>query len=500
MKRVIRNTLLLCICMLTAALTACQATPDAPIVVQKDMEQMIERADSAPAFAEGDARLAIRERYGFPAEYDYRTEKGKLQIDVKAGVDVPDVYLMPIVRVAARDFTQEEVSRLFDLLCGEKTMYILPDRMSKTQIEEQLIRAKKNAAQLAASGNEDDISTAAYYADELVPMLEELYASAPEDNELVPSDGTLGRMELTDPDGGVIGSYLGLHAAENAVPGYIKDFGAQFWVKNNDDMLTSAVFSENAMHLSGRAKATGAGLFYSAAAANAFNAPNSKMPLPTDAAQKAGVLPDEARTIVKSFLEANSLPFDTYDIGFAQGESSGSDPKPYCYMLECRRIVEGVPCASTGVGASYASNDALAESWDYERMSFRVDGSGIISMNWNSPLTIMNTVVEDCTLMPFEDIVSVFEKMMPISHEPLAREDFMGSVNFDIDRVSLEFVRVTEQNSIGHGLLVPAWCFYGTRTAIYNDGTRYDHHSDGYGCHLIVNAVDGSVIDPQKGY
>ena len=307
-------------------------------------------------------------------------------------------------------------------------------------------------------------------------------------------------MELTDPDGGVIGSYLGLHAAENAVPGYTKDFGAQFWVKNNDDMLTSAVFSENAMHLSGRAKATGAGLFYSAAAASAFNAPNSKMPLPTDAAQKAGVSPDEARAKVESFLEANGLPFDTHDIGFAQGESSGSDPKPYCYMLECRRIVEGVPCASAGVGASYASNDALAESWDYERMSFRVDGSGIISMNWNSPLTIMNTVVEDCTLMPFEDIVSVFEKMMPISHEPLAREDFMGSVNFDIDRVSLEFVRVTEQNSIGHGLLVPAWCFYGTSTAIYNDGTRYDHHSDGYGCHLIVNAVDGSVIDPQKGY
>ena len=90
-------------------------------------------------------------------------------------------------------------------------------------------------------------------------------------------------------------------------------------------------------------------------------------------------------------------------------------------------------------------------------MGFRVVGGGIISMNWNSPLTIMNTVVEDCTLMPFEDIVSVFEKMMPISHEPLAREDFMGSVNFDIDRVSLEFVRVTEQNSIGHGLLVPAW-------------------------------------------
>ena len=77
-------------------LTACQPTPEAAVVVQKDMEQMIERADSAPPFAEGDARLAIRERYGFPAEYDYRTEKGKLQIDVKAGVDVPDVYLMLI--------------------------------------------------------------------------------------------------------------------------------------------------------------------------------------------------------------------------------------------------------------------------------------------------------------------------------------------------------------------------------------------------------------------
>ena len=219
MKRVIRNTLLLCICMLTAALSACQATPDAPIVVQKDMEQMIERADSAPPFAEGDARLAIRERYGFPAEYDYRTEKGKLQIDVKAGVDVPDVYLMPIVRVAARDFTQEEVSRLFDLLCGEKTMYILPDRMSKTQIEEQLIRAKKNAAQLAASGNEDDISTAAYYADELVPMLEELYASAQEDNELVPSDGTRqhsGRGTTNKADDPYT-SYLTINAIDGSI-------------------------------------------------------------------------------------------------------------------------------------------------------------------------------------------------------------------------------------------------------------------------------------------
>lgn len=50
------------------------------------------------------------------------------------------------------------------------------------------------------------------------------YASAPEDNELVLSDGTLGRMELTDPDGGVIGSYLGLHAAENARAGLHQGF------------------------------------------------------------------------------------------------------------------------------------------------------------------------------------------------------------------------------------------------------------------------------------
>ena len=77
-----------------------------------------------------------------------------------------------------------------------------------------------------------------------------------------------------------------------------------------------------------------------------------------------------------------------------------------------------------------------------------------------------------------------------------------GTVDAPIGRSKYDRKKmcVTEQNSIGHGLLVPAWCFYGTRTAIYNDGTRYDHHSDGYGCHLIVNAVDGSVIDPQKGY
>ena len=54
-------------------LTACQAPPDAPIVVQKDMEQMIEKAQKTPINTEtmpdDSERYPLLSRLGAPERY-----------------------------------------------------------------------------------------------------------------------------------------------------------------------------------------------------------------------------------------------------------------------------------------------------------------------------------------------------------------------------------------------------------------------------------------------
>jgi hypothetical protein len=75
--------------------------------------------------------------------------------------------------------------------------------------------------------------------------------------------------------------------------------------------------------------------------------------------------------------------------------------------------------------------------------------------------------------------------------------------------VQLGLYRVREQNSFDTGLLVPAWFFTGTLT--YSESVQAERLQIGFqdwetfrfdslNPLLIVNAVDGSIIDPQKGY
>ena len=129
MKRMIRNTLLLCICMLTAALTACQATPDAPIVVQKDMEQMIEKAQKTPINTEtmpdDGERYPLLSRLGAPERYtaDITPVGERLTMDIDAVVRVPEAEAMPIAQVRPIQFTQEVVSAFFDRFRGGVTLY-----------------------------------------------------------------------------------------------------------------------------------------------------------------------------------------------------------------------------------------------------------------------------------------------------------------------------------------------------------------------------------------
>ncbi|MEG1894566.1 MAG: DUF6034 family protein, partial [Clostridia bacterium] len=107
----------LLIIMLAALLllTACQKTPEVDIVIQKDMEQMLEKAEATESIDNEPAALPLRERLGAPERYarEFSDHDGALYVNVDARVDLPDANNMPIFRVACADFEQSTVTALF---------------------------------------------------------------------------------------------------------------------------------------------------------------------------------------------------------------------------------------------------------------------------------------------------------------------------------------------------------------------------------------------------
>ena len=111
-----KATLTLIACMLiVTALEGCQTTPEQPIVIQKDMEQMIEKAqeqaEAVPQTEQLAEKLGAPERY--TAEYAY-SDRFTMTADAK--IILPNVTALPTVRVKPADFSQEMVNQLYAYL------------------------------------------------------------------------------------------------------------------------------------------------------------------------------------------------------------------------------------------------------------------------------------------------------------------------------------------------------------------------------------------------
>jgi len=204
----------------------------------------------------------------------------------------------------------------------------------------------------------------------------------------------------------------------------------------------------------------------------------------------AGISPEQAvETAEKLFTEAQ-LPVSVDHVIYV------ADEAPF-YEVNCSRQVNG---ANLVIGGEGTGGEGVAPYWAYERVRLWISKDGIIYFDWLSPYQVMGTEVENATLMPFENIEDIFYKMMKTVYAPSAKEE--NSMTIHVSDIGLKLHRIKQENSDTEGLLVPVWCFYGARQvdeAIENEGMAADWER-GYMPLLIVNAVDGSIIDLEKGY
>lgn len=470
-----KKTIPLMAAMLAAALlpAGCQPTPEQPIVMQKDMEQMLEKAQDTQSPAE---EQTLAERYGIPERLteEWSGADGKLTIRIDAPIAVPE-HAMPIVRVRAEGFSQETATALFHHFMDGKTAVTYnpgPHVMTKADIEATILLYKQ---QIADGTIEAQQMMTPEEAEEEIRRLEEEYRTAPAaaDDEPVVSDGAMLLREESYSNGYSVTTEklyeLNVAAGEERL-------SVRRPAQENGSLTGSFMYTHSVNEDSGR-------FFNGAPRVLPENAPQSERP---------SLSLEEAGALCGEVFRAMGVS----DVQLAQAYVTGS-PGDYAYILYYVRTVAGVPAALCT--ESFAGSESgVSLPWNYEQIWFLLTDRGIEEISWTSPTVTGEVVTESAKLLSWQEISEIAETFLFTIYEP--KTEFFGlerKVAVHIDDIHLSLLRVRENNAQGRGgFYVPAWVFYGEE---YMDDfpsvVGVDKHIV-----LAINAVDGSVIDLAKGY
>ena len=228
----------------------------------------------------------------------------------------------------------------------------------------------------------------------------------------------------------------------------------------------------------------------------------------------ANVTPNDAIRIVQSYFDGFGS-FAASDVYWANNAATDGDVKGiqsntrWAYLIHLSPVTNGayqVYCS--GSAGDDDPDTQFVGYWDYESLMAAVDGEGtLLSVVWVAPLKVTDVIAESTPLLPYEEIEKTFETQMDRVFFWEQHQD--GTLN--VDNVQLGLFRIREKGNINTGLLVPAWFFTGTFT--YSEEQRANNIAEGqsepdasksYYDNLnplcIINAIDGTIIDPYKGY
>lgn len=510
MKRILATILILLIVLLLAA---CQQTPQKAVVVQKDSDRLIEEAQKTGAASAGNpaasaAGKSLSEQYGIPGSYTYDTQgaKGKLKVHVDAKVTVPQGSAMPIYRARQAKFTQEQVDAFWNALCGDAEMWVYSGQRTKSQLKEQIVNIQKIIADLKNDSHNPQASDQLAMAEQGLAMVQKQLETAPDTLTEQRADGKLAQMTEVHTFGPVPGSQTGPDTGPSRTPETVTYDGVDAY-ERYDKGLDGRGRTFQALN---NTTPTIAYSDYRNPAAGVSYDSADSLPVGQDSDVSAetlaniGLKPSEARQKVQDLLDKSGqgMTVDSvYLLDKGQKDNvdgndvSVSPATRYAYEIYCVRTVNGLPCSYVRGTSKPDVSNMTAPSWNYEELYFIVNKEGIFEMMWHDPIEVTETVNKDAQLKPFSEIKEIFEKMMKIKYEPQAEQ--YGGMDFEINRVTLSLHRVIEQNSNESGLLVPAWNFYGKLT-LGSPGP--DYFSKTGETFMTINAIDGSVIDTQKGY
>lgn len=502
------GSIIICVAMFSS-MAACQKSPDSSLVVNKDLDKLIEDAQNSDT---GKVNIdeIIEQNYDSYVTTIKDDDLG-VTVNVNAKVDIPQTNKLSIFRVEQKSFSQELIDKIRKELLGDSKLYYggVLSVKTKTDIEAEISLWRE---QMAGPDVTDEFRKECQGK---IDSLQKAYESAPGSLDFSPfsSDGKLTTydkmlskyagneyyewVEMMNPDGNFV-----YEISDGSDGNY-----SVFYVQNNPDKSNKLIFRTNSVHYESH---NGVMVGETSLTPNTtwecypenyltkveyFEEPTI-IPVAGDVSETS--LEDAIET-ANGFLERVGIDGFKYYEGDLYSEhlrmDHNSDGAYYgtYYILRYYRNIEGAFLTqSSGTKNNPGNGYGEAKlSWAGECIEFRINDNGIVGFDYNAPLNIVETVVDNSALKSFDDIKTTFEKMMPITKA----SEYYTKV-YDVDRVRLSYSRISEADSFDTGLIVPVWDFLGSYENVEDSYIM----GNGYGSLLAINAIDGSIIDPDLGY
>ncbi len=458
-------------------LGGCQTTPEKGVVASKNDGAFESALEGTPAPAEDPAASAAE-----PVIYEdtFSGEQADATFHIRVAEPAVDTA-MPVLRVRPLELTGDMARRVAQALFPGAEIYEYTGQMTREEAEQALLEEKQAYAdwqyQIEADPIRDaddrEYVRAAY--EQRIAELEQVYASAPESVERKLCDWQM----REDPEDG--SRFISAEAQAD---------GGRW------QLYTTSYLGEDY-----KIQRTGAFPEYD----SQEQAPQRK-PLTGEAAQAANA---RALALVEQMDIGPFAPAEDVT-RLASWQDLGS-------QVLLTPVYGGVPLTyhMGGFNPAAKASDDYATNYGYEDIVIAFDGDRVEEFSWENMHQVVETVNENVSLLPFEDVLAAAEDQMRLI-DPNYIGSFLegAALSVEVEDVILGLSRIRMKDSATDYYLTPTYTFYGAITScdengqpiqfpVYDDAgneTGQTTTNTQYRELAVINAVDGTAIDVGKGY
>jgi hypothetical protein len=423
--------------------TACQPTPEKNAVAGKtDLESIIEEQTDP----------GIKYQYDKYWSEDIKTSVNSLSININCKVEVPINHGYRVERVVPVKFTEDQIHGFINYFAPDCKLYSEPFKQTKEQLEALLIEVSKgekiDGKYIVTDTTKKNIEDLKEQITKAPSNIEKEYLDF--DNINMNEDVAIG-VELQDG----ADAYIEI---KNMITSYNSDF---LYSKGNllqtEDMLKT--YGETIEELT-------------------INEQDA-----TEQAEK--VIKDLDIKGLSLVKVQKGLLFDRF--------TTGIQNRGYC--LKYMRENNGLKTIDIGDSAViYRDNmPDYCAPWSQETVDIFIDKDGVQRFLWSGQSEEIETISDNVKLLSFEDIKNRIKKQLEYKY---IWKDDNRATNINVENITMGLALINVKDKPGEGLLLPCWyIFYNEATELRNqNGTKSTKISEDA---LVLNAVDGSVIEPR---
>ena len=536
------------ISLLTAAVliigcftTACRPTPDTPVVVNKNdgkLEEMIGQENPAAETEQKETEISLVEKV-------FKCKDDKVTVNINAQVELPSsVY--PVVKIAPKDITVDFVKGAVEVLMEGKAVFEPVNQATKAEIQEEITKLQATLAD-PENSNSDGLKSgdpkAVAEVTEMFKQRIEIYKSmlqnAPESVERRPAviefkpykyyadqaryqENKTQWQASNDPEAKQLldkyenkqkmvleadldNGYKGTITAEN----YSSDglCSNKFTFRKTTELYGGDDVELNLRMASGE---------YQQNAVETTLSTEQAHQMAYDLMNRLNI---DDMVITHTFINTSSNMYPINAMGEPMiDESTGKavrvpedEIKRLGYHLYLQREYNGIAAKDSVIDAPMLE-EAYGPTYMKERIEITISGDEITLFLWESPSQIVEVENQNVQMLTLDEAVNKFEKQMSLEYNmhKLSRyspdnpdyDEIISRMEYgrvDITEIELCMIRIPIKNQIGIYRMIPAWKFYGDEGVSFKDsdaGFINQLGNNGLTTYQVINAVDGSIINP----